>query len=84
MLANISALLDCLRVANATVRWIMLHATSASKKMADSVSPGLPPQDALLSLLLDTAVLEFEVCSCIKPLLTSHHHLINPTAKEGP
>ncbi|KAG6548557.1 hypothetical protein Mapa_010045 [Marchantia paleacea] len=65
VLSNMSSLLSCLRNCNVTLRWLLLHRTTSSKKLRDAVVGNPAAQksalDTLLSLLLDTARLEFEV-----------------------
>ncbi|KAL2650279.1 hypothetical protein R1flu_018407 [Riccia fluitans] len=65
VLSNMASLLSCLRNCNVTLRWLLLHRTTASKKLRDAVVGNSATQssndDTLLSLLLDTAKLEFEV-----------------------
>ncbi|KAL3702168.1 hypothetical protein R1sor_020190 [Riccia sorocarpa] len=65
VLSNMPSLLSCLRKCNVTLRWLLLHRKTASKKLRDAVVGNAAAQssddDALLSLLLDTAKLEFEV-----------------------
>ncbi|BBM98849.1 WASH complex subunit strumpellin [Marchantia polymorpha subsp. ruderalis] len=65
VLSNMSSLLSCLRNCNVTLRWLLLHRTTGSRKLRDAVAGNPAAQesalDTLLSLLLDTARLEFEV-----------------------
>ena len=58
ILDNISKLLSCLRDANVTIRWLMLHTQCKEKKIAQFMNENLD-KDKILSLLLDTA--QFEV-----------------------
>ncbi|CAK9191029.1 unnamed protein product [Sphagnum troendelagicum] len=65
VLNNIQRLLACVRECNVTLRWLLLHYHTASKKLQDlvigtGVSDGAS-NDSLLSLMLDTATLEFEL-----------------------
>lgn len=65
VLSNMPSLLSCLRESNVTLRWLLLHYNTANKKLRDLVvgigmSDGAS-NDALLSLILDTATLEFEL-----------------------
>ncbi|CAM6121354.1 unnamed protein product [Calypogeia fissa] len=78
LLINISKLLSCLRNCNVTLRWLLLHRTTASKKLRDAVVGSGQQQnssiDTLLSLLMDTAALEFEVRQVYGDLLESKNH----------
>jgi len=53
----------CLRCCNVTLRWLFLHTCSTHKKLRAAVASSAPPMQDLLAVLLDTAVLEFEVAS---------------------
>ncbi|XP_024525295.1 LOW QUALITY PROTEIN: WASH complex subunit 5 [Selaginella moellendorffii] len=66
VLNNISTLLSCARDCNATLRWLLLHKITTSRKLRELVSN----QDmALLTLLLDTSRLEFELKNVYGELL---------------
>lgn len=65
VLKNMQNLLFCLRECNVTLRWLLLQRTTGSRKLRDAVlsccaSSGVT-EDALLSLLLNTSALEFEL-----------------------
>ncbi len=53
----------CLRCCNVTLRWLFLHTCSSHKKLRAAVASSAPPMQDLLTVLLDTALLEFEVSS---------------------
>ncbi len=61
MLEHMSEVFDCLRCANVALRWLFLHACSSHKKLRAAVTSSAPPMEDLLAVLLDTALLEFEV-----------------------
>jgi Hereditary spastic paraplegia protein strumpellin len=58
---NTEEVLDCLRGCNVAARWLMLHATSRHPRLAAAVAEKLPPATAIVSFVMDTALLEFEV-----------------------
>ncbi len=60
VLDNSANLLNVLRLANADLRWLMLHIKCRNKKLKDVVTAGVNPEKVLL-LLLHTAQLEFKV-----------------------
>ena len=63
MLEHIAELLDCLRSCNVTLRWLLLHAATRHRKLRPIVAAAAAePPDALLGLLLDTALVESRVC----------------------
>lgn len=42
-------------------RWLMLHARGRHPKLAPAVASAAPPPAAIVSLVMDTSLLEFEV-----------------------
>ena len=54
-------MLDCLRGCNVAARWLMLHATGRHPRLGPAVAERLPPPAAIMSFVMDTALLEFEV-----------------------
>ncbi|KAJ7551564.1 hypothetical protein O6H91_06G020600 [Diphasiastrum complanatum] len=73
VLNNMPQLLICLRNCNVTIRWILLHSTTANRKLRDIVVGNALNQTAgeevLLTLLLDTSRLEFELKKIYEDLL---------------
>lgn len=69
VLSSMTNLLACLRDSNVTLRWLLLHHNSTNKKLRDLVvswgglnNDGvMASNEALLSLILETATLEFEL-----------------------
>lgn len=53
----------CLRCCNVMLRWLFLHTCSSHKKLRAAVASSAPSMQDLLAVLLDTALLEFEVAS---------------------
>lgn len=60
VLSNMSSLVACLRDSNIALRWLLLHQNSTNKKLKDLVMAAVST-DMLLTLILDTAALEFEL-----------------------
>jgi hypothetical protein len=52
---------SCLRSCNVALRWLLLHTAALQRKLRSAVGSAAPPPQAMLTLLLDTALLEFEV-----------------------
>ncbi|KAK9792689.1 hypothetical protein WJX73_001305 [Symbiochloris irregularis] len=69
IVSHMGDLLACLRACNASLRWSLLHLSGTQKKLRAAVSAHGPSVDAILALLLDTAVLEHEVRSGYGALL---------------
>ena len=69
MLEHMSEVFDCLRCANVALRWLFLHACSSHKKLRAAVASSAPPMEDLLAVLLDTALLEFEVTRFVRLVL---------------
>ena len=61
MLEHMAGVFGCLRGANVALRWLLLHTGCQQRRLRAAVASAAPPPQALLGLLLDTAVLEFEV-----------------------
>ena len=61
MLEHMTEVFTCLRCCNVALRWLFLHTCSSHKKLRAAVARSAPPMQDLLALLLDTALLEFEV-----------------------
>lgn len=63
VLSNMGSLVACLRDSNIALRWLLLHQNTTTKKLKDVVMAvgGAGSSDMLLSLILDTATLEFEL-----------------------
>lgn len=63
VLSNMAILVACLRDSNIALRWLLLHQNTTNKKLKDVVVTvgGASSSDMLLSLILDTATLEFEL-----------------------
>lgn len=61
-LQNTEEVLDCLRGCNVAARWLMLHATGRHPRLGPAVAERLPPPAAVVAFVMDTALLEFEVC----------------------
>eukprot|EP01133_Synstelium_polycarpum_P011225 gene11225-13087_t len=66
---NIQKILGTIRACNVTIRWLMLHTNSSTKKFKDMVATG--SQDEVLRLLLSTAQLEFVFKNIFQSLLNS-------------
>lgn len=65
---NTPALMNCLRQANTTIRWLLLHATTSDKNLQAAVhTEGLKEQ--LLFALVDTALLEERLRGFLGPLV---------------
>ena len=62
MLHHMDEILTALRSANVALCWLMLHGAGGHRKLRAAVEAAAPSPASLLGLLLDTAVLEFEVC----------------------
>jgi hypothetical protein len=52
---------DALRGANIALRWLLLHTAASNRRLCAAVTAAAPSPAELVSLLLDTAVLESEV-----------------------
>ncbi len=61
VLQHMAEVFTCLRSCNVALRWLFLHTCSSHKKLRAAVASSAPPMQDLLALLLDTALLEFEV-----------------------
>lgn len=61
MLEHMAEVFTCLRCCNVALRWLFLHTCSGHKKLRAAVAAAAPPMQDLLAVLLDTALLEFEV-----------------------
>ena len=61
MLEHMGEVFGCIRAANVALRWLLLHTGALHRRLRGAVASAAPPPDALLALLLDTALLEFEV-----------------------
>ncbi|KYQ93508.1 hypothetical protein DLAC_06205 [Tieghemostelium lacteum] len=66
---NIHKIITCLRRCNVTIRWLTLHTNASTKKLKDLVNIG--SQDEVLSLLLNTAQLEFVFKNIFQSLLNT-------------
>ncbi|KAG0609828.1 hypothetical protein M758_7G016900 [Ceratodon purpureus] len=63
VLSNMATLVACLRDSNIALRWLLLHQNTTNKKLKEMVVAvgGANGSDLLLSLILETATLEFEL-----------------------
>ena len=61
MLEHMAEVFSCLRSCNVALRWLLLHTAASHRKLRAAVASAAPPPSALLALLLDTALLEYEV-----------------------
>ncbi len=61
VLEHMAEVFSCLRSCNVALRWLLLHTAASHRKLRAAVASAAPPPDALLALLLDTALLEYEV-----------------------
>ena len=61
VLERMTEVFTCLRCCNVALRWLFLHTCSSHKKLHAAVASSAPTMQDLLALLLDTALLEFEV-----------------------
>ena len=61
VLERMTEVFTCLRCCNVALRWLLLHTCSSHKKLRAAVASSVPAMQDLLALLLDTALLEFEV-----------------------
>ena len=63
VLSNMTSLVACLRDSNIALRWLLLHQNTMNKKLKEIVvaEGGAGGSDLLLSLILETATLEFEL-----------------------
>ncbi|EGC36216.1 hypothetical protein DICPUDRAFT_151370 [Dictyostelium purpureum] len=66
---NVHRIINCIRRCNVTIRWLMLHTNASQKRLKDLVSMG--SQDDVLSLLLNTAQLEFVFKNIFQALLAT-------------
>lgn len=63
---NTEEVLDCLRACNVAARWLMLHATGRHPRLAPAVAERMPRPATVVSFVMDTALLEFEVRQTLK------------------
>ena len=68
VLEHMTEVFTCLRCCNVALRWLFLHTCSSHKKLRAAVASSAPAMQDLLALLLDTALLEFEVHAPCHPL----------------
>ena len=68
MLEHMTEVFTCVRCCNVALRWLFLHTCSSHKKLRAAVASSAPPMQDVLALLLDTALLEFEVCLLLDSL----------------
>lgn len=63
VLSNMASLVACLRDSNIALRWLLLHQNTTNKKLREIVVGvgGVGGIDLLLSLILETATLEYEL-----------------------
>lgn len=61
MLENMAEVFSCLRSCNVALRWLLLHTAASHRKLRAAVASAAPAPQSLLTLLLDTALLEYEV-----------------------
>lgn len=63
VLSNMASLVACLRESNIALRWLLLHRNTMNKKLKDIIVAlgGANGSELLLSLILETATLEFEL-----------------------
>ena len=67
VLEHMTEVFTCLRCCNVALRWLLLHTCSSHKKLRAAVASSAPAMQDLLALLLDTALLEFEVLAPCHP-----------------
>jgi hypothetical protein len=63
VLQRAGEVLGLLRQCGVALRWLLLHTAGRQKRLRAAVVAAAPPPDHLLGLLLDTALLEYEVPS---------------------
>ena len=61
VLEHMADVFSCLRSCNVALRWLLLHTAASHRKLRAAVASAAPAPNALLTLLLDTALLEYEV-----------------------
>lgn len=76
-LQDTEEVLDCLRASNVAARWLMLHVTARHPRLAPAVAAAAPRPAAIVSFVMDTALLEFEV-RCCKCILFYFFLIVNP------
>ncbi|CAL8464950.1 g4485 [Coccomyxa elongata] len=71
VLEHMAEVFSCLRSCNVALRWLLLHTAASHRKLCSAVASAAPAPNALLTLLLDTALLEYEVRRGYSVLLES-------------
>eukprot|EP00884_Botryococcus_braunii_P002738 jgi/Botrbrau1/12465/Bobra.0169s0012.2 len=71
MLQRAGEVFGLLRQAAVMLRWLLLHTAGRQKRLQAAVAAAAPPPDQLMGLLLDTALLEYEVRRVYTALLDS-------------
>ncbi|KAK9917364.1 hypothetical protein WJX75_003552 [Coccomyxa subellipsoidea] len=71
VLEHMTEVFSCLRSCNVALRWLLLHTAASHRKLRTAVASAAPPPSVLLALLLDTALLEYEVRRGYSVLLES-------------
>eukprot|EP01127_Copromyxa_protea_P005596 TRINITY_DN15495_c0_g1_i1.p1 TRINITY_DN15495_c0_g1~~TRINITY_DN15495_c0_g1_i1.p1 ORF type:complete len:1198 (-),score=295.31 TRINITY_DN15495_c0_g1_i1:60-3617(-) len=75
-------LFECLRAANATLRWLMLHTRKSNKKILEAFCKDVN-QGQILLLLLKTAQFEFKLKNCIQEILDTRKEKWEEDRKES-
>lgn len=69
VLDRVKDLLVCLRDANVTIRWIMLHRNSKNKKFKEMIESGYKKED-LVTILLNLSKFEHQLKNMLTSLVT--------------
>jgi len=69
VLDRVKELLNCLREANVTIRWIMLHRNAKNKKLKEIVEQGYKKED-LVNLLLNLSKFENQLKQMFQKLVS--------------
>lgn len=73
VLEHMAEVFSCLRSCNVALRWLLLHTAASHRKLRAAVASAAPAPNALLTLLLDTALLEYEVRPYMEAATPSIH-----------
>lgn len=83
VLDHVSRLLNCLRDANVTLRWLTLHTNSRTKRLRDLVMQSGYNENQFILLLLNTAQFEFTLKNMFKKLLADKKNAWEHAKKEA-
>ena len=69
VLDHIPPLMNCLRRCNVTLRWLLLHRRTKDKKIYDIVVNQGVPTERIVTLLLNTAQLEYKLKTVLNGIM---------------